>query len=118
MSQRFRFDITTNASGDFVDTGPPITGFVTMLRFSGANFDTGCSIKLEGVQSGVIVADYDNVGGQTFTRVPRIATYDTGGTEIGDAYAYFHHERLRLTVNQGANDTGNKTGTFYGWATD
>ena len=77
--------------------------------------DTGCDIKLEMINAGLVVAHYENVGGSSWTRVPRVLTFDTGGTEIGDQSPVAAHDRLRLTVTQSAGVAGSKTGTFYVW---
>lgn len=112
------FQIETDTGGDFVDTGPPSTGFVMQMRLDTDALDTGCDFLLEGVSSGVVVADYDNAGGSAWTRVPRLLTFDTGGTEIGDAYPVLNGERLRLTVNQSAGVTGSVSAKLYVWTSD
>jgi hypothetical protein len=112
--QRHRFEFTTDTGGDYRDTGPPINGMVMQVAVDTA-MDTGCDFKLECVNTGVTILDWDDAGGGAWTRVPRCASFDTGGTEIGDQYFIVAHDRLRLTINQGAADTGGQSGTFYVW---
>ena len=119
--RRQKFVIETDTGGDFVDTGPAFNGMVLQMRLDVTPvgdtgvLDTGTDIKLELVNSGVVIADYDNVGGASFTRSPRIITFDTGGTEVGNQQPVSEGDSLRLTVNQSAAVAGAKTGTFYVW---
>ncbi len=118
---RLKFTISTDTGGDFSETsGPCAGGLVMQIRHARTNLDTGCRFRLEAVDaagtSPFMIADFANSGGSSWTRIPRIATYDTGGTEIGDSYPIVvPGDRLKLTVNQGAGDTGGKTGTVYVW---
>ena len=122
MIQRHVFNIETDTGGDFVDTGPPMHGMIWQVHFDATPvgdtgvFDTGTDIRLEMVNSGVVVADYDNIGGASFTCGPRMVTYDTGGTESGDTQFVAAADRLRLTVNQSAGVAGEKTGKVYVWS--
>ena len=111
--QRHRFDIQTDTGGDFVDTGAPFSGIVMQLHLAGG-LPAPTRLKLEAVNEGVVIADYESSGG-SWTRVPRIPAYDTGGDEIDGAaqYPVLAHERLRLTVTQDTGDTGAKSGTLY-----
>src|SRR5574342_1066597 len=121
MLQRHVFNISTDTGGDFTDTGPPVFGLVMQVRFSNTPvgdtgvMDTGADFKLSFINSGVVVADYDNVGGSSWTRVPRLLSFDTGGAPVGDQYPVAAHDRLRLTVTHSAGVAGNRTGTFYVW---
>lgn len=108
MLQDQTFNILTDSGGDFVDTGPPFSGMVMQIRMNNTDLDTGVDVKLEMVNSGVVVADYDNASG-SWTRVPRVLTFDTGGEEVADAPPIAAHDRLRLTVNQSEGVTGVKT---------
>ena len=111
---RARITLTTDTGGDATDTGPPMTGLVAQIRLDGADLDTGTDILIQAVQSGMVVADYDNVGG-SWTRVPRILSFDTGGAAVGDQCPLLDNEQLRFTVNQSAGVTGSKTCTVYVW---
>lgn len=115
MIQRHAFSITTDTGGDFVDTGPPMDGAVLQLAMDTGVFDTGCDFKIEMINSRVVVGHYENVGGSVWTRVPRINTFDTGGTQVGDQYPVAAHDRLRLTVTQSAGVTGALSGKLYVW---
>lgn len=115
MIQRHRFDITTDTGGDYVDTGPPINGLVMQIACDTGVFDTGCDFELKTVHGNVVVADYDNIGGSAWARVPRLLSFDTGGAEVGDQYPVVAHDRLRLTVAQSDGVTGSKTGRIYVW---
>lgn len=121
MPQTIPFDILTDTGGDFEATAGPFQGLVMQVRLSdtGANLDTGCDIRLETVgNGGVVIADWDNVGGSSWTRVPRVLTYDTGGAALGDQYPVVAHDRLKLTVNQSDQATGAQRAKLFvtvGW---
>lgn len=112
---RTSFSISTDTGGDFVDTGPPMSGMVLQLVLDTGAFDTGCDFKLETVQSKLVVAHYTNSGGSQWTRSPRVLTYDTGGTEVGNQQPVLAGDRLRLTVTQSDGVTGSKTGKLHIW---
>lgn len=120
MLQESIFEIRTDTGGDYEGTSGPVDGFLMQLRFDRTPFggsdtgvlDTGCDFKLELVNSGVVVADYDNAGGSSWTRVPRVLTFDTGGGEVGDTYPVTAHDRLKLTVTQSEGTAGAKTARF------
>ncbi len=115
LVSRHKFNISTDTGGDFVDTGPQSHGMVLQMRLSATTLDTGADIKVELANSGVVIANYSNVGGATWTRSPRVITFDTGGTEVGNQQPVSEGDRIRLTVTQSEAATGSKTGTFYVW---
>lgn len=121
MLQTHPFYIETDTGGDYTQIDGPFNGLIMQVRLSdtGLNLDTGCDILLETVgNGGVVIADWDNVGGSSWTRVPRIGTYDTGGAALGDQYAVAAHDRLRLTVNQSEGVAGSKRAVLFvttGW---
>lgn len=119
MLSRQKFSILTDTGGDFIDTGPPVSGKITQFWADLTNMDTGCSLLLEmKMDTGYsVIADYDNVGGTEFLRAPMILAYDTGGAVVTNhaRNPVINVGRLRLTVNQGAGDTGGKTGTAFVW---
>ena len=126
---RLRWNIRTDTGGDYAETsGPCAGGLIMQLRFSrtpagGVDtgvLDTGTDILLQAVNAaGTVlynIAHYTNIGAQSFTRVPRILSFDTGGAALGDQYAVVTEaDRLKLTVTQSAGVAGTKTGTFYVW---
>ena len=88
------------------------------IRSDTGIWDTGVDVRLEAINpngSPITIAHYENVGGAAWTRVPRVLTFDTGGTEIGDQSPVVAHDRLRLTVTQSEGVTGALTGTFWVW---
>ncbi|HEY1246200.1 MAG TPA: hypothetical protein VGF29_15345 [Hyphomicrobiaceae bacterium] len=117
MIQRQTFNILTDTGGDYTDTGGPVFGTVEQIRFAGGNVDTGCDVRLEFIASGVVVADYDNSGGGTWTRAPTIIPYDTGGAAVSGiaTFPMTDHDRMRVTVNQSDGVTGSKTATLHVW---
>jgi hypothetical protein len=115
MLSRQRFNILTDTGGDYVDTGPPCSGYVLQIACDPSNFDTGVDLRLETVNTGTVIADYDNIGTSKWARSPRIATFDTGGTEIGSSPPVIAGDRIRCTVNQSAGVAGSKAGTIWVW---
>lgn len=118
MIQRLRFDISTDTGGDFTQLSGPCEGMIMQLRVDTGVFDTGCDFLVEAVNpngSAMPIAHYQNSGGSTWTRVPRIGAFDTGGTEIGAEYPVVAHDRLRLTVTQSDGVAGSLTGIFWVW---
>src|SRR5690554_5939288 len=122
---RLTFNISTDTGGDYSEiSGPCAGGLIMQMRFArgsgGTVLDTGVDMKLEAVDAAgnslFTIAHFTNVGAQSFTRVPRILSYDTGGDSVGDQYPVVTEaDRLRLTVNQSDGAAGSKTGTFYVW---
>ena len=118
MLQRHRFRITTDTGGDGTDTSGPCEGLIMMIAQDTGIFDTGCDVRLSAINpdgSPIVIADYTNVGGSAWRRVPRILSFDTGGEAVGDQYPVVAHDRLRLTVTQSDGVTGALTGTFWVW---
>ena len=117
------FNISTDTGGDFVDTGPFCWGAVHQVQFSKTPvgdtgvLDTGADIRLEFVKSGVVIADYGNIGGINLVRAPAIVEYDTGGVAITNSSREIISggDQIRLTVNQSAGVAGSKTGTVRVW---
>lgn len=124
---RLRFNISTDTGGDYSATsGPCAGGLIMQMRFSRTPvgdtgvLDTGCDFLLQAVDgAGTVlynIAHFTNAGGSSWTRVPRVLSYDTGGTALGDQYPVVTEaDRLKLTVTQSAGVAGSKTGTFYVW---
>jgi hypothetical protein len=118
IPHRLRFDITTDTGGDGSATSAPCEGLIMQIRSDTGIWDTGCDVRLEALNSDgsrMTIAHYENVGGAAWTRVPRILSYDTGGTEVGDQPPLVAHDQLVLTVTQSAGVTGSLTGTFWVW---
>lgn len=118
MLQCQRFSLTTDTGGDATDTGSPVSGMIMQIRSDTGIWDTGVDVTLAAINPGgspIPIAQYTNVGGAAWTRVPRILSFDTGGAAVGDQYPVVAHDRLRLTVNQSDGVTGSLTGTFHVW---
>ena len=116
--QRLVFNASTDTGGDWTDTSGPCEGLVLQIRCDTGIFDTGVDIRLEAINpdgAPFTIAHYENIGGSAWTRVPRVASHDTGGAALGDQYFVLAHDRLRLTVNQSGGVTGSLTGKFYVW---
>lgn len=122
--ERQVFNILTDTGGDFVDTGPPCHGMVLQVRYqpyvngAGADtgmMDTGAGIKLELINSGVVVAHYEKIGETAWTRIPRQHAYDTGGDVMGNQYTVAAHDRLRLTVTDTGNGATGKSAKLFVW---
>ena len=113
---RHRFDIVTDTGGDFVDTGPPISGHVVQTRYVPGTLSATTSLTLAAVDAGFTLLTIAALGAAAFNKIPKQVGLDTGGSAIGTDYFVLSNERLRLTVNQSATDTGGKTGTFYVWS--
>jgi hypothetical protein len=113
---RTRFDILTDASGDFIDTGPPMMGLITQVAYVKGTLTASTDFKLECINSGVKVLDWNADGANNWSRIPKVEAYDTGGSPTGEtSFFTIAGDRLRLTVNQSATDTGLKSGTLYVW---
>ena len=113
---RTRFDIVTDTGGDFIDTGPPMMGLITQVAFTKNTLTASTDFKLECINSGVTILDWNTDAANNWSRIPKVEAYDTGGTATGEtSFFSIAGDRLRLTVNQSATDTGVKSGTLYVW---
>ena len=119
---RLLFNISTDTGGDYSATsGPCAGGLVMQMRFIRTTaFDTGTDFKLEALNAAgtalYTIAHHTNSGGASWTRVPRILSFDTGGAAVGDQFpVVVPGDQLKLTVTQSAGVAGSKTGTFYVW---
>lgn len=124
MARVIRHEITavTDASGDFTGyTAEPVFGLVHSIRYvpdGSSPLDTGADLDITGEDTGIVVADKDNIGTSAFTVMPRFATtdqalaaslYASGGEPVEDRIA-IAGERMKLVIAQGG-DT--KTGVFH-----
>lgn len=114
------FNILTDTGGDFVDTGPAFDGAVVQVRYvadGSTPLDSGADILLDLIPSGVRIADYDNIGAGSFTKIPKLPVADTGGANVSALREFAHSagESLRLTVNQSDGATGTRTGKVHVW---
>ena len=107
---RLTFNISTDTGGDYAaNSGPCAGGLIMQTRFirGGTGVDTGCDFKLEALNAAgtalFTIAHYQNVGAASWTRVPRILSFDTGGAALGDQYPVVQPgDILKLTVTQSA----------------
>jgi hypothetical protein len=81
---------------------------------------TGADLDITLKESGVVVANHDNIGTSAFTKVYKQAThaidgsaslYAAGGEPTED-YVFVAGEPIRLVIANGGNA---KSGTFYIW---
>lgn len=122
MSQvsRQRYDILTDTGGDWTDTGPPVNGIVMQTRYvpdGSSPLDTGTDIDIVLAQSGVVVANHDNIGSAAFTKVYKQPVHDTGGAAVSGLREFVPvaGESLRVSVRQSEGVTGVKRGVIYVW---
>lgn len=118
--QRHTIAILTDTGGDYTETTPPVDGAILQVRYvrDGSNgLDTGADIDISLANSGVIVASYDNVGGASFTKVPKQPVHDTGGVAVSGLreFAFAGGEALSVSVSQSDGVTGTKRGTVHIW---
>lgn len=117
--------ITTDSSGDFSKSEPVLTsgGRLVQYRYVPAasnELDTGADLTISGATSGIVYVSQSNIGTSAFTKAPRQAVHDTGGTaslyaaggEPVEGYIFVGGEPLSIVVAQGG-DT--KSGTLYLW---
>lgn len=118
---RHRVDVLTDTGGDYSTTINGAHGAVLQVRYArdtGAPLDTGTDISIALAQSGVVIADYDNIGGSSFTRVPKQPVHDTGGAVVDGLREFFFAapaEGISVNVNQSAAVAGVKQGTIFIW---
>lgn len=116
---RQTFVVATDTGGDWTDTGPPCHGAILQMRYvpGTAVLDTGCDIDVSLVQSGVVVASYDNIGSAAKTWVPKQPVHDTGGAAVSGLreFAFSEGDMLRVTFTQSAGVAGSKNGKLYVW---
>ncbi|HXG36526.1 MAG TPA: hypothetical protein VNL15_06130 [Dehalococcoidia bacterium] len=121
--ERHAVAITTDASGDFTGYTPVVTGRVVQYRYvpdGTVPLDTGADLDVTGEDSGVVIANQDNIGTSAFTKAPRQATHDEAGAaslyaaagEPVEDYLFIAKERLKIVIAQGG---ASKKGTLYIW---
>lgn len=115
--------ITTDASGDFTAKTPNVQGPVRQVRYvpDGSNpLATGADLDIVSEQTGLVVANHDNIGTSAFTRAYRQPTHDADGSaslyagsgEPVEDLIYLGGERLTVTISNGGNTL---SGTIYIW---
>lgn len=118
----YRFDIITDASGDWSETVDITHGSLMQYRYvpdGTSPLDTGADLDIAGAQSGFVYVNQDNIGTSAFQKLPRYATSDETGT--ASLYASTGEpvegvmaiaEPITATIDAGGNA---KKGTLYVW---
>jgi hypothetical protein len=115
--------MTTDAGGDATAFTPVAFGRVLQLRYvpdGTSPLDTGADLDITLKESGVVVANHDNIGTSAFTKVYRQATHAIDGSaslhaaggEPTEDYVFVAGEPIKLVIFSGGNA---KSGTFYIW---
>lgn len=119
--ERHVVSVTTDASGDFTGYTPVVKGEVLQVRYipdGTSPLDTGADLDITCEQSGVVVANHDNIGTSAFTKAYRQAShgvdgtaalYAAGGAAV-NAPIVAASERLKLVIANGGNA---KSGVFH-----
>lgn len=110
-----RVEITTDDSGDFTTTTIPLQGGVYQYRYTpdGSNpLDTGADLDIVGADTGIVVANQDDIGTSAFTKAPRQATHGIDGTADDGAALIAINERLTVTI---ANGGDTLSGVLHIW---
>lgn len=122
--ERHTIAVTTDSAGAFTGfTAGKVSGRVLQYRYvpdGTSPLDTGADLDITGEDTGVVVANQDNIGTSAFTKAPRQATHDETGAaslyaaagEPVEDYIAVHGERLKLVIASGGNV---KSGTFHIW---
>lgn len=122
MSQLAKFTATvlTDGSGDATARLGPIMGFVAQVRYvpdGSAPLDTNADLDIVSADSGVVVANHDNIGTSAFTKAyAPVPVENADGTALDSPqvqYALLSGEDLIITI---ANGGSAKAGTFHVWA--
>lgn len=120
---RITIPILTSAGGAFTTTTGPVAGPILQWRYvpdGSVPLDTNSDIDITATDSGLVVADQDNIGTTAFTKTPRQPThaadgsaslFAAGGEPVEDKI-YIGGETLTVTIAQGGNA---KAGTVYIW---
>lgn len=111
--QRVRVPVTTDASGAFTAETPEVTGRILSIRYVPADsndLDANWDLDIVGKNTGIVVANIDNISAAAITWAPRQPTCDVagaaslfaaGGEPIED-YIWVR-EALTVTIAQGGN---------------
>lgn len=116
-------NITTDASGDAEVITSVLNGRILQVRYDPDDtspLDTGADLDIVGNQTGIVIANHDNIGTSAFTRAYRQPIHGADG--VASLYApstgepvedyVFVAEALKVTIAQGG---ASKSGTFYIW---
>jgi hypothetical protein len=116
MISLYTFSILTDTGANYQEDSIPVGGAVLQARYvpdGTSPLDTGADLKITLASSGAVVADWDNIGGSAFTRVPQQPVHDTGGAAVSGLRQFvFAAEPLRLRIDQGGVA---KRGTLHVW---
>ena len=115
--------ITTDTGGDDTEYTAVVTGCVAQVRYipdATTPLDTGADLDITGEDTGIVVANHDNIGTSAFTVAYRQATHAVDGSaslyaaagEPVEAPVCVANERLKVVI---ANGASTKSGTFYIW---
>lgn len=120
---RHRIPVTTDAGGDATAFTAVTFGRILQVRYvpdGTSPIDTGADLDITLKESGVVVANHDNIGTSAFTKVYRQPThaidgsaslYAAGGEPTED-HIFVAGEPIKLVIASGGNA---KSGTFYIW---
>lgn len=110
---RHTIPVTTDASGDFTTT-KRMAGLFLQLRYipdGSSPLDTGADLDIVEDDTGIVVANHDDIGTSAFTRVYRQLISAIDGTESTTVYDYIALSgQTTLTIANGGNTL---SGTFY-----
>lgn len=121
MFTTFRVPVTTDGAGAATAfTVSPVMGRVEYVRYTpdgAAPLDTAADLDITGENSGVVVANHDNIGTSAFTRAYRQALHGVDGAAALYASAgepvlgkiAIAGERLKVVIASGG---ATKSGTF------
>lgn len=106
MITLYTFNILTDTGANYQEDSLPATGAVLQARFlrdTGAPLDTGVDLRVSLASSGVVIADWDNLGASSFTRVPQQVVHDTGGVVVAGLrqFIFAGSEKIRVLVEGG-----------------
>lgn len=111
--QRVRVAVTTDASGAFTVDTPEVSGRILSIRYVPAasnDLDANWDLDIVGKNTGIVVANIDNISAAAITWAPRQPTCDVAGAaslyaaagEPVEDYIWVK-EALTVTVAQGGN---------------
>lgn len=119
-----KYTIPVTTDGDGAATAyseEAVTGRILQVRYvPGAQpIDTNGDIDITLEDTGVVIANHDNIGTSAFTRCYRQPTHEEDGSEQEFAAGlsvhepvYASKERIKVVV---ANGAASKSGTFHVW---
>lgn len=122
-AERHSITVTTDSSGDFTGHTPVVTGRVVQYRYipdGSSPLATGADLDITGADTGVVIANHDNIGTVAFTKAPRQPTHDPAGAaslyaaggEGVEVPVVVANERLKLII---ANGGSVLSGVFHIW---